>query len=316
MRKDKKLLLAQKKHGFGAGFYNGVGGKLEPSETPEQAMLRETKEEISIIPTVYRKVGVIDYDEFVKGNRENVRLHLYLATDWNGEPAESDEMCPKWFPESNPPYDQMFPDDRYWLPLVLAGKHIKAFFHFDPDWNLISHSIKEISVRGLKIEDTEAIRKFHRKSWRDTYPNEEAGVSRKWVDQTTDEWLTPENLKRSREIYQSVLDNPENEYYRLVEVDGEIQGFMHGARRGEDRLQHLSAIYIDKSLQGTGIAQQLIDELFGFLDLNKDIWLEVANYNERAKAFYRRNGFEVVEGSEFLFKDMLPCVKMVRKGEK
>jgi ribosomal protein S18 acetylase RimI-like enzyme len=163
--------------------------------------------------------------------------------------------------------------------------------------------------------DAEAIRQFHRKSWRDTYPNEAAGVSREWIEETTDEWLLPERMEKSRELYQSVLDDADNQYYRLVEVDGEVLGFVHGVRRSSDNgKQYLNAIYIDKSLQGTGVAQKLIDGLFGFLDLNEDIWLEVANYNERAKGFYQKNGFAVVEGSEFLFKDVIPSIKMARRG--
>ena len=176
--------------------------------------------------------------------------------------------------------------------------------------------MSEIVIRELKMEDAEAIRRFHRKSWRDTYPNEEAGVSREWVEKTTDEWLTPEQMERSRRIYQAVLDNPGNEYYRLVEVDGEVLGFVHGARKGDDDLQYLNAIYVDGSLQGTGVAQKLLDGLFEFLDLGENIWLSVVDYNERATGFYRKNGFTVVEGSEFLFKDVMSSVKMVRKGVK
>ncbi len=51
LRKGNQILLAMKKRGFGAGKFNGVGGKLEENETLEDAMLRETKEEIDVIPT-------------------------------------------------------------------------------------------------------------------------------------------------------------------------------------------------------------------------------------------------------------------------
>lgn len=64
LRKENKILLAMKKRGFGAGKYNGVGGKLEKSETPEEAMIREAKEEINIIPTVFEKMGVVEFIEF------------------------------------------------------------------------------------------------------------------------------------------------------------------------------------------------------------------------------------------------------------
>ena len=48
-----KILLARKKRGFGAGKINSPGGKLEVGETKEQAMVRETQEEVGITPTKY-----------------------------------------------------------------------------------------------------------------------------------------------------------------------------------------------------------------------------------------------------------------------
>ena len=144
LRKDNKLLLAMKKRGFGTGKYNGVGGKINPSETPEEAMIREAEEEICITPTEYYKVGNVDFLEFYKGEKVNLVFHLYVATDWVGEPKESDEMKPEWFDIDKIPYDQMFPDDEYWLPYVLEGKKINAFFDFDEDWNVLSYKIEEL----------------------------------------------------------------------------------------------------------------------------------------------------------------------------
>ena len=146
LKKDDKILLALKKRGFGAGKYNGVGGKLENGESPEEAMIRECSEEIGVKPTEYEKVGYIYFDEYYKGNKEQVAFHLYVATKWDGVVVESDEMEPKWFSISEIPYDEMFPDDQYWLPLVLDGKKIKAYFNFDPDWNIISSNIEEVDV--------------------------------------------------------------------------------------------------------------------------------------------------------------------------
>ena len=70
LKKDDKILLAMKKRGFAQGKYNGVGGKIEEGETPEQAMIRETEEEISVTPTKYEKVGFIEFDEFYKTYKE------------------------------------------------------------------------------------------------------------------------------------------------------------------------------------------------------------------------------------------------------
>lgn len=142
--KDNKILLAKKKRGFGEGKYNGVGGKIEKGETPEEAMIRETEEEIMITPTKYEKMGVIEFLEYVKGERTNVKFHLYVATEWIGIPKESEEMAPKWFSVDHLPYDRMFPDDTYWLPYILKGKKVNAFFDFDEEWYLLSYHIEEI----------------------------------------------------------------------------------------------------------------------------------------------------------------------------
>lgn len=133
-----------KKKGFGEGKYNGVGGKLEENETPEEAMIRETQEEICVTPTEYEKVGVISFDEFYKGKKTNLSFHLYLVYEWIGDPTETDEMKPKWFDIDKIPYDEIFPDDKYWLPLILEGKKIKAHFDFDENWNVLSKTIEEL----------------------------------------------------------------------------------------------------------------------------------------------------------------------------
>lgn len=143
LRKEDKILLAMKKRGFGTGKYNGIGGKIEKGETPEIAMVREAEEEIFITPIEYNKVGIVEFIEIYKGKKVNMLFHLYIATKWEGEPKESEEMKPEWFEISQIPYDKMFQDDKYWLPLILDGKKIKAFFEFDEEWNLLSHEITE-----------------------------------------------------------------------------------------------------------------------------------------------------------------------------
>ncbi len=143
LRKDDQILLAEKKRGFGQGKFNGIGGKVEAGENPDETMLRETKEEINIVPIEYEKVGVFDFIEFVKGEKENVVMHVYTSTKWNGEPQESEEMRPEWFDIKEVPFDRMFADDKYWMPLLLENKKFDAFFEFDEEWNLLSKKIEE-----------------------------------------------------------------------------------------------------------------------------------------------------------------------------
>lgn len=140
--KDNQILLAMKKRGFGEGRFNGVGGKVEPGETLEQAAIRETKEEIDVDIIDFEKMADIVFDEYVKGQPEIVHMHVFIASKWQGIPAESEEMAPQWFNINKLPYETMLPDDPFWLPQVLAGQKVTAKFKIDKDDNIVSHSVK------------------------------------------------------------------------------------------------------------------------------------------------------------------------------
>ena len=141
---DTEILLAMKKRGFGAGLWNGVGGKLEPGESLEEALVRECQEEICITPTVYHKVAELD---FYGGSAEegwHMFVHAYVCTDWQGTPQETEEMAPQWFKKEAIPYEHMWQDDQHWLPVVLAGKTVTGTFTFDTADALLSHELHEV----------------------------------------------------------------------------------------------------------------------------------------------------------------------------
>lgn len=142
--KDNKILLAQKKRDFGLGKFNGVGGKVETSETILQAAIRETKEEIFVEPLDPILHGIIEFDEFYKGERTKVIMNIFVATDYVGDLHESDEMKPQWFDLHSIPYNNMFPDDALWLPKILNGETFKGHFKFDENFNLISYSFDKM----------------------------------------------------------------------------------------------------------------------------------------------------------------------------
>lgn len=144
--KDRKILLALKKKGFGRGFWNGVGGKIEPNETPRSAAIRETQEEILVTPKDFKKVAALNF-VFAKTDSTDVwmeKVLVYLCNNWEGKPSETKEMKPKWFNFSDIPYSKMWPDDIIWLPRVLVGKKIKAKFWFDENNRVKKHNIWDI----------------------------------------------------------------------------------------------------------------------------------------------------------------------------
>ncbi len=128
------ILLALKKRGFGQGKYNGCGGKLKPGENLKQGALRELAEEVGI-KSDKKDLKPAGWLKFFFSNKpqNNQKVYLYLTNSWRGTPKESGEMKPRWFKFKNIPYKLMWPDDRYWLPLVLKGKTVKGEFHFNLD---------------------------------------------------------------------------------------------------------------------------------------------------------------------------------------
>ena len=142
IHQHSRVLLGLKKRGFGAGRWNGFGGKLVPGETVEAAAKRELYEEAGIGVHGLDKVGVLDFE--FQGNPEILQVHIFRAVVFSGEPTESEEMRPQWFAIDEIPYDEMWPDDRYWLPLLLSGKKFRGRFLFGDENAIIRQELSEV----------------------------------------------------------------------------------------------------------------------------------------------------------------------------
>ena len=125
-----EILLMRKKRGLGAGKINGPGGRLEPGETALECAVREVQEELGVTPRELRYAGENAF-QFVDGY--SIHVSVYVASAFDGAPTESEEGAPLWFALDAIPYDEMWEDDRLWLPLALAGVPFTARWIFDGD---------------------------------------------------------------------------------------------------------------------------------------------------------------------------------------
>ncbi|MGI9005648.1 MAG: 8-oxo-dGTP diphosphatase [Streptosporangiaceae bacterium] len=129
-----EVLLGFKKTGFGAGRWVGLGGHIEEGEEPAAAAVREVEEESGLVVAATALTHVARL-RFVFPHRPawDQTADVYTATEFGGVAAESDELVPRWFPASALPFDGMWDDARYWLPLVLAGQRVTATISFAAD---------------------------------------------------------------------------------------------------------------------------------------------------------------------------------------
>lgn len=142
--RDSAILLIRKKRGLGAGKINGPGGRVEPGETALQCAEREVLEELCVRPTGLSWRGENRF-QFVDGY--SIHVHVFVAHDLEGQPCETDEAVPLWTPLDAIPYDEMWEDDRLWLPEVIAGRAVSGRFLFDGD-SMLDYDLQVDSTRG------------------------------------------------------------------------------------------------------------------------------------------------------------------------
>lgn len=137
-----ELLLGLKKTGFGKGRIVGPGGHLEPGESAAQCCVREVAEEVGLVVAQGDLVaagGVL----FRFPTRPEWDLHVavFHARRFQGEPVESDELAPAWYPIADLPWDGMWPDERLWLPRALAGEVFEAEITIGADEETVTNAV-------------------------------------------------------------------------------------------------------------------------------------------------------------------------------
>ncbi len=128
--REEEILLIRKKRGLGAGKIVGPGGRLEPGETILECAIRETIEEVGVVPEDPQPRGELRF-QFRDGY--SVHVHVFTSVDFVGEVSESLEALPLWTPRDAIPYDEMWEDDRIWIPWMLDGRAFEGRFVFDGD---------------------------------------------------------------------------------------------------------------------------------------------------------------------------------------
>ena len=122
VREDGRILVQQRAPGRSmAGLWEFPGGKVEPGETPEQALIREIEEELGVKLAAEALTPAAFASESL-GER-HLLLLLYVAREWAGEPRALDASAIEWVTVGELRERAMPPAD---VPLVRALARILA----------------------------------------------------------------------------------------------------------------------------------------------------------------------------------------------
>ena len=127
---DDQILLIHKKTGLGKGKVNAPGGKREEGEHFLECAHRELKEEVGLEANSLTESAHL---RFLMSDHPDLECKVFIGDQYQGSLQTTQEAHPIWCKIDEIPWEKMWQDDHLWLPLVLQGRYVNAFFSFDQE---------------------------------------------------------------------------------------------------------------------------------------------------------------------------------------
>jgi 8-oxo-dGTP diphosphatase len=141
MYNGKTLMLhrVKKENDMHEGKWNGLGGKLEPGESPEECVVREVEEESGLIIRDPMMKGIITFPAF--DGVDDWYVFLFTATQFEGTLMESSpEGNLEWI-ESEKVYElELWEGDKIFLNWMEDDRFFSAKFVYEEE-NLVAHDV-------------------------------------------------------------------------------------------------------------------------------------------------------------------------------
>jgi 8-oxo-dGTP diphosphatase len=141
------ILMLQRRKPPNQGLWNGIGGRIEEGETPEQCALRETREETGYILAGLRFGGLLTWEGF---EIPPGRLYLFTAQAPDSEPLETLEGTLDWKPSgwvfSSP---EVVSNIHVFGPQVIAGELPRRYHFIYQDGNILRYEFLPLDERVL-----------------------------------------------------------------------------------------------------------------------------------------------------------------------
>ena len=143
------MLLRNVKAGdYHQGKYNGLGGKLEPDESPREAARREVQEEAGVdLPArAYRLLGTLQFPNFKPQKGEDWVVWVFTAQLTPSQQAwpKGPEGTLEWIPKSKVLDLNLWQGDRQFIPHVLANRPFAGTIWYQGE-DVVRHEVEALT---------------------------------------------------------------------------------------------------------------------------------------------------------------------------
>lgn len=131
LKRDGQTLMlhrTKKPNDTHAGKWTGLGGKLEPGETPEACVSREVREECGLELQAPQFRGVLTFPAFAHG--EDWYVFVFVGRDFAGALSPSSEGELSWIPDDRLLHLNLWAGDRHFLAVLETGRCFSGMFRY------------------------------------------------------------------------------------------------------------------------------------------------------------------------------------------
>jgi len=119
----------KKENDYHRGKWNGLGGKFESGESPEDCAVREIKEESGLTAKSIRMRGFVTFPLF--DGIEDWHVFLFVIDDYDGKLIDSNEGNLEWIPNEKLTEINLWEGDKIFIPWLFEDKFFSAKFIYE-----------------------------------------------------------------------------------------------------------------------------------------------------------------------------------------
>lgn len=144
LKRDGHTLMVhrvKKPNDIHAGKWNGLGGKFEAGETPEECVIREIFEESGLSIYNPKLCGLLIFPNF-KG--DDWYVFVFTASEFSGQLIDSPEGRLEWIEDGHLSSLNLWESDHIFVPWIQEGRFFSAKFEYKGDemrgYDVVFHS--------------------------------------------------------------------------------------------------------------------------------------------------------------------------------